>query len=167
MSAFDHLGFVTALPLPEGLLEWTRHQTRDTWHEIARKAEFSAPGATIDLLLALHWISQQPGCDRATALLILTRAAEGALHLKECPPQIAPPAAKAFCRGLHNALKAECFLQENIALSDEDLAAIDAQLGPDGAFPLPEDLRRTSGQMPHRPSYGIVGQRPVMPPLAA
>lgn len=167
MSAFDHTGFVTALPLTEGLLEWTRTQSRDMWHEIARTADFGARGASIDLLLALNWISLQPGCDRATALIMLTRAAEAGLHKKNCPAQMVPQAAKAFCKGLHNALNADCFIQENLALSDEDRGAIEAQLGADGPFPLGDARRRTSGQTPHRPTFAIVGQRPVMPPLAA
>jgi hypothetical protein len=167
MSAFDHNGFVTALPLNEGLLDWTRRQSRDTWHELAKVADFTAQGATIDLLLALHWVSQHPDCDRATALLILTRALQAGLHGKDCPPQMAPQAAKAFCKGLHNALKAGCFLQETLLLTDDDKAAITAQLGDDGPFALPADLRATAGETPHRPAYGFAHQRPVMPPLAA
>ncbi len=167
MSALDHTGFVTALPLTEGLLEWTRRQTRDTWHEIARKADFAAHGATIDLLLAVHWISQQPACDRATALLILTRGLEAGLHTKDCPAQMVPQAAKAFCKGLHNALNADCFYQETLFLSPEDTAAIETQLGSEGAFHLPLHRRTTAGQVGHCPAYAFVGQRPVMPPLAA
>ncbi len=167
MSALNHAGFATALPLTEGLLDWVRLQSRDTWHEIAREAEFQAHGATIDLLLALHWISQQPACDRATALLILTRASEAMLHTRDCPVQMVPQAAKSFCRGLHNALRADCFLQETLLLTDEDLAAIDAQLASNGPFCLPAALRRTSGTIPHHPAYAFVDQRPIMPPLAA
>ncbi len=167
MSAFDHNGFATALPLPEGLLDWTRRQNRDTWHEMACKADFRAPGASIDLLLALHWISQQPACDRATALMILVQATEAGLHAKDCPPQMAPQAAKAFCKGLHNALANDCFLHETIGLTAQEKAQIDAQLGPNGPFHLDEAHRCTAGQMPHRPTYGFAQQRPVMPPLAA
>lgn len=167
MSALDHTGFVTALPLSQGLLEWTKAQTRDMWHEIARKADFTDPRATIDLLLTLNWISLQPDCDRATALLILTRAAEAGLHRKECPPQMASQAAKAFCKGLHHALTADCFIRETLALTDEDRTAVDAQLGAEGPFALGEDRRRTAGQTAPRPAFAMLGQRPVLPPLAA
>lgn len=166
MSAFDSTGFATALPLTEGLLIWTQRQSRDTWHEIARKAEFAAPGATIDLLLTLHWISTQPSCDRATALIILTRAAEAGLHSKDCPDQMDPQAAKAFCAGLHNALLAGRFLPETFLLQDADIAAIDAQLGPDGPFALTEPQRRTTGARAHHPACSFARQRPVMRPLA-
>lgn len=167
MSAFDPNGFVTALPLSEGLLDWARAQSRDMWHEIARTADFTDPRATIDLLLTLNWISLQPDCDRATALLILTRAAEAGLHRKECPVQMAPQAAKAFCKGLHHALTADCFIKETLALTNEDLSAIDAQLGTEGPLALSEDRRRTAGQSAPRPAFAMVGQRPVLPPLAA
>lgn len=167
MSAFDHSGFATALPLTEGLLAWTKGQTRDTWHEIARSADFRAQGATIDLLLSLHWISQQPACDRATALLILARAAEAGLHTKDCPAQMAPQAAKMFCKGLHNALQADCFIQESLRLDAQDQAVIDEQLGTAGPFALTDAQRRTSGLLPHRPAYAFARQRPVLPPLAA
>jgi hypothetical protein len=167
MSALDHTGFASALPLTEGLLDWTKLHSPDTWHEIASRAEFGSPRATIDLLLALNWIAQQPACDRATALLILTRAAQARLHTKDCPAHMAPPAAKAFCKGLHSALKADCFLHETIALSSQDLAEIDAELGDDGPFALTQDKRRTAGQSASRPAYAFVGQRPVLPPLAA
>ena len=167
MSAIDHSGFVTALPLHQGLLDWTRRQSRDTWHEIARRSHFASPSATIDLLLALHWISHQPACDRATALLILTRAAEAGLHTKDCPAQMVAQAAKAFCKGLHNALISDCFIQETLFLTEDDLAAIDTQLSGDGPLALPESRRRTAGMVAHRPSYGFAFQRPVMPSLAA
>ncbi len=167
MSAIDPAGFVTALPLSEGLLNWAKAQSRDMWHEIARKADFADPRATIDLLLTLNWISLQPGCDRATALLILTRAAEAGLHRKDCPPQMAPQAARAFCKGLHHALTADCFILETLALTDEDLAAIDAQLGSEGPLALSEGRRRTAGQTAARPAFAMAGQRPVLPPLAA
>ena len=167
MSAFDPAGFATALPLNEGLLTWTQRQSPDTWHEIARMAEFAAPGATIDLLLTLHWISQQPSCDRATALMILTRAAEAGLQSRDCPDQMEPKAAKAFCKALYKALRAEVFSQKILALTPKDLAAIDAQLGPDGPFPLPPAQRRSTGTSPHHPACDFARQRPVMRPLAA
>ena len=167
MSAFDHTGFISALPLFEGLLGWSKRQGRDMWHEIARTADFTDPRATIDLLLTLNWISLQPGCDRATALLILTRALEAGLHRKDCPPQMAPQAAKAFCKGLHHALNADCFIQETLALSEADIAAIDAQLGTEGPFALSLDRRRTAGQVAPRPPFAMLAQRPVLPPLAA
>ena len=167
MSAFDPAGFATALPLTEGLLTWTQRQSPDTWHEIARMADFAAPGATIDLLLALHWISQHPACDQATALLILTRAAEAGLQGRDCPDQMAPKAAKAFCKALYKALRTEGFAQKTLALTPADLAAIDAQLGPDGAFPLTPAQRRSPGTSPHHPACDFARQRPVMRPLAA
>lgn len=167
MSAFDPAGFVSALPLSEGLLGWTKAQTRDMWHEIARSADFNDPRASIDLLLTLHWISLQPECDRATALLILTRAVEAGLHRKDCPVQMVPQAAKAFCKGLHFALNADCFMKETLALTETEKAEIDAQLGVEGPFPLSEDRRRTSGKDLPRPAYAFVGQRPVLQPLAA
>lgn len=167
MSAFDPTGFVTAVPLSEGLLDWAKAQPRDMWHEIARKADFTDPRATIDLLLTLNWISLQPGCDRATALLILTRALAAGLHRKDCPVQMAPQAARAFCKGLHHALNADCFIQETLALSDAEMAAIDAQLGTDGPFALCLERRRTAGQIAPCPPFAMLGQRPVLPPLAA
>ena len=167
MSALDHSGFVTPLPLTEGLLDWIRRQSRDTWHEIARKADFADPAATIDLLLALNWISLQPDCDRATALLILTRAAEAGLHAADCPAQMAPEAAHNFCRALYAALEAGGFLQESLALSRRDRALIDRQLGPNGPFPLSDDDRQSAGRTVHRPAFGFYRQRPVLSSLAA
>ena len=167
MSAFDPASFATALPLTEGLLTWTQRQSPDTWHEIARRAEFAAPGATIDLLLTLHWISRQPSCDRATALLILTRAAEAGLQGRDCPGQMEPKAAKAFCKALYKALRTDGFARKDLALTPIDLAAIDAHLGPDGAFPLTPLQRRNTGTSPHHPACDFARQRPVMRPLAA
>lgn len=167
MSAFDPAGFATALPLTEGVQPWTQRQSPDSWHEIARMAEFAAPGATFDLLVTLHWISPQPSCDRATALMILTRAAETGLQTKDCPDQMEPQAAKAFCAGLHNTLVAGRLLPENFMLQDADIDAIDARLGPDGPFPLSEPQRRTTGARAHHPACTFARQRPVMRPLAA
>lgn len=161
MSAHDRHAFTAPLPLDEGLLDWTRRQSPDMWHEIARRADFTAPGATIDLLLACHWIALQPFCDRATALLMLTRAVEGGLLGRACPPQFAPEAAQAFCRALHRALEAGCFLEERILLTPLDLRAIDANLGEGSPLALAPALRRTAGRRPHRPPFAFAGQRPV------
>ena len=76
-------------------------------------------------------------------------------------------AAKAFCKGLHNALNSDCFVQETLFLNEGDLAAIDTHLSGDGPLALPEFRRRTAGMLAHRPAYGFAFQRPVMPSLAA
>ena len=161
MSVVDHTVFTAALPLTEGLLDWTRRQGPDMWHEIALSADFSAPTATIDLLLAANWITLQPACDRATALVLLARATRDGLHTGQCPLQLAPEAARTFARVLHAALAANCFLVERVRLGAADLALIDAQLGEDSPFALTLEQRRTTGRLSHHAPYALVGQRPV------
>lgn len=149
------------LPLPGGLGDWAKGQGPDMWHEIARRADFADPRATIDLLLAAHWICLRPDCDRATALLFLAQAMRAGLHGPTCPAQLAPQAAERFCRGLYAALKAGCFLRETFALTRAEQSLIDAQLAGAGPMALPEALRRTAGRRaPHAP-FAFVGQRPA------
>ena len=67
---------LTAFLLPEG---------PDMWHEFALGLDFADPRATIDLLIAANAITLRPDCDRATAALILAKAAAAGFHRGEAP----------------------------------------------------------------------------------
>ena len=161
ISTIETLTSAHHIPLPGGLSDWAKGQGPDMWHEMARRADFAGPKATIDLLLAAHWICLRPKCDRATALLFLAQAAKAGLHGPTCPPQLAPAAAERFCRGLYAALLAGCFLREAFALSRAEQGLIDAQLGLGTSLSLPDELRRTSGRRANHAPYSFAGQRPV------
>lgn len=100
MSRIEPTG---AVALPDGLMAWMQGQGPKVWHAFARGVEFDAPDATIDVLLAAHWIARQPAMDRATGLLLLARALRAGLHIY-APVAMDDAAARAFCLDLHQRL---------------------------------------------------------------
>ena len=100
MRKSEHPGPVA---LPDGLTAWMKTQGPKVWHAFARGVEFDDPNATIDVLLAAHWIARQPDMDRATGLLLLARALQAGLHIY-APPAMDDTAARAFCIDLHQRL---------------------------------------------------------------
>lgn len=122
-----------AVALPEGLAIWMQEQGPKVWHAFARGVEFDAPDATIDLLLAAHWIARQPDMDRATGLLLLARALKAGLHIF-APVAMDDAAARAFCLDLHQRLSLSEAPARLPVMPDE--AALIAGLS-DGEAPLP------------------------------
>lgn len=100
MSKIEQTG---AVALPDGLTAWMQTQGPKVWHAFARGVEFDAPDATIDVLLAAHWIARQPDMDRATGLLMLARALKAGLHIY-APAAMDDAAARAFCLDLHQRM---------------------------------------------------------------
>jgi len=92
-----------AVALPDGLMRWMQGQGPKVWHTFARAVEFDAPDATIDVLMAAHWIARQPDMDRATGLLLLAKALKAGLHIY-APKAMDDRAAAAFCIDLHHRL---------------------------------------------------------------
>lgn len=147
------------LPLPEGLLAWTRGQSPAMWFEIACGIDFAAPEATIDLLLAAQWITRQAECCQATAVLILAKLVAAGLHVA-APPQMAPEAARVMVDHLHRRIAAGRFAAPRFRLGPVQEALVEAALGPLGALPLAEDRRR-GGTERARPTHLFQGWRPV------
>lgn len=146
--------------LPDGLMAWMQTQGPKVWHAFARGVEFDDPNATIDVLLAAHWIARQPDMDRATGLLLLARALKAGLHIY-APPAMDDTAARAFCIDLHQRLSLH-HGEARLPLMPEDQAAVEALFSPDAALPLPPCALR-SGYQPA--SYAFHGNRPH--PMAA
>ncbi len=100
MGMFEQMGLVA---LPGGLMGWMQAQGPKVWHTFARGVEFDHPDATIDVLLAAHWLARQPDMDRATGLLLLAKALKAGLHIY-APKGMDDRAAAAFCIDLHHRL---------------------------------------------------------------
>jgi len=148
-----------ALPMPQGLLAWTRAQGPEMWHELACGVDFADAHATIDLLLAAQWITRQPDCCRATALLLLARMLQAGMH-DAAPPQLAPDAARVMVAHLHRRLAEGRFAKARFRLTEAQRAVVDAQLGPNSAHPLPAAMR-TDGALQAEPPHAFLGWRPV------
>jgi hypothetical protein len=154
----------TRLPAPasmeQGLLAWTRAQGPAMWHEIACGIDFADTRATIDLLMAVQWITRQENCCRATALMLLARMVAAGLH-DNGPAHLAPEAARVMCQHLHRRLAEGRFPEARylLTLSQRDL--VEALFGAEGPMPLPDAVRASGASLPH-PPYAFVGWRPVM-----
>jgi hypothetical protein len=145
----------TAIPMNNGLMAWAQHQGPAMWHEIAKGLDFATPLGTIDLLLAAQWITHQSECDRATALLLLARAAEAGFHKGLAPAAMYPEAAQAFSHSLARALTADQFPDAHFALTADEIALLEKHFGPTGAFPLGLDFQKSSGKAAHNPPFAF------------
>lgn len=124
-----------AVALPDGLMAWMQTQGPKVWHGFARAVDFAAPGATIDLLLAAHWIARQPDMDRATGLLLLARALQAGLHVT-APAAMDDAAARAFCLDLHQRLSL-CVAPARLPVMPDEQMLIDGLSNGGGPLPLP------------------------------
>lgn len=124
-----------AVALTDGLKAWMQGQGPKVWHAFARGVEFDAPDATIDVLLAAHWIARQPDMDRATGLLLLARALKAGLHIY-APVAMDDAAARAFCLDLHQRLSVSDAPARLPVMADEQ-ALIDGLSDGEAPLPLP------------------------------
>lgn len=125
-----------AVALPEGLTRWMQGQGPKVWHAFARGVQFDHPDATIDVLLAAHWIARQPEMDPATGLLLLARALAAGLHIY-APVAMDDTAARAFCLDLHHRL-ALCRTEARLPMMPDDQALIETLFTDDAPLPLPK-----------------------------
>ena len=125
-----------AVDLPNGLTAWMQTQGPKVWHAFARGVDFAAPDATIDLLLAAHWIARQPQMDRATGLLLLARALQAGLHIA-APAAMDDAAARAFCLDLHQRLSL-CATPASLPVMPDEQVLIDGLSKGHGPLPLPQ-----------------------------
>lgn len=132
MSKIEHTG---AVAMPHGLQAWMQTQGPKIWHAFARGVEFDAPDATIDVLLAAHWIARQPDMDRATGLLMLARALKAGLHIF-APPAMDDTAARAFCLDLHQRLLLSQ-AEARLPVMPEDQATIETLFREEAPLRLP------------------------------
>lgn len=130
-----------AVALPEGLKAWMQTQGPKVWHAFARAVEFDAPDATIDLLLAAHWIARQPDLDRATGLLLLARALKAGLHIY-APVAMDDAAARAFCLDLHQRLSL-ADAPARLPVMPDEAALIDGLSDGEAPLPLPRTALKT------------------------
>lgn len=130
-----------AVALSDGLMQWMQGQGPKVWHAFARGVEFDHPDATIDVLLAAHWIARQPDMDRATGLLLLARALQAGLHIY-APVAMDDTAARAFCLDLHHRM-ALAKGEARFAVMPEDQALIETLFDDEAPLRLaPVDLKR-------------------------
>ncbi|MFZ1467691.1 MAG: hypothetical protein WAT09_01805 [Paracoccaceae bacterium] len=144
--------------MPQGLTACLVPLGPDMWHEFALGLEFSDPHATIDLLLAADAITSHPQCDRATAALILAKAAAAGFHRGEAPAAYDGAAARAFANRLTELMVTGTYASARFALPPLALRLVIRQLGPHGPLTLPP---LSLGHSPHRPRYGFSAWHPV------
>lgn len=132
MSKIDNTGTIA---LPDGLKAWMQTQGPKVWHAFARGVEFDAPEATIDVILAAHWIARQPDMDRATGLLLLARALKAGLHIY-APIAMDDAAARAFCLDLHQRLSVSD-APARLPVMAQEAALIDGLSDGEAPLPLP------------------------------
>lgn len=155
MSKLDQMGSQVALP--EGLMSWMQGQGPKVWHAFARGVEFDHPDASIDVLMAAHWIARQPDLDRATGLLLLARAVSAGL-LIYAPVAMDDAAARAFCLDLHHRL-AMSTAKASLPVMPAEQAAIEALFDEEAPLRLQEvALRR--GLVPC--AFGFAANRPTI-----
>lgn len=154
---------VVSVPMPQGLAAFLLGESPQMWHEFALGLDFHHPGATIDLLLAADAVTSRPECDRATAALILAKAAAAGFHRGDCPAGFDGGAARAFVVRLSDALVTGAFATARLALPPGALRLVQAQLGPRGPLPMQPFA---FGSQPHRTHLVFAGWRPVLRPAA-
>lgn len=147
-----------SVPFPQGLTAFLLTEGPDMWHEFALGLDFAEAHATIDLLLAADAVTSRPDCDRATAALILAKAAQAGFHRGQCPAGFDARAARAFAVRLTDALVTGAFPQARFALPPAALRQVQQQLGPRGPLPMPPFA---FGNRAHKPRYEFAGWRPV------
>lgn len=152
MSKIEQTG---AVALPDGLMRWMQGHGPKVWHAFARGVAFDAPDATIDLLLAAHWIVRQPDMDRATGLLLLARALKAGLHIF-APAAMDDHAASAFCIDLHHRLSVGA-TEARLPVMPEDAALIEALFNHEAPLPLPATALKC-GIVPC--AFAFIGNRP-------
>ena len=152
MSKIEQSG---AVALNDGLMRWVETQGPKVWHAFARCVEFDHPDATIDVLMAAHWIARQPDLDRATGLLLLARALEAGLHIY-APAAMDDTAARAFCIDLHQRLSL-ADTPARFPVMPEDQARIETLFNKDSPLPLP-DCALKRGIVPC--AFGFQDNRP-------
>lgn len=132
MSRIEQTG---AIALPDGLMRWMQGQGPKVWHAFARGVEFDHPDASIDVLLAAHWIVRQPDMDRATGLLLLAKALQAGLHIY-APAAMDDCAASAFCIDLHHRLSISP-AEARLPVMPQEQALIVAMFSHEAPLPLP------------------------------
>ena len=146
--------------MPLGLTAFLLPEGPDMWHEFALGLEFADPCATIDLLIAADAITAKPECDRATAALILAKAAAAGFHRGEVPKGFDADAARAFAVRLTDALVTGRYTAARFGLPPEALRLVIRQLGPHGPLTLPP---LSLGKGAARARYGFAGWHAVHP----
>lgn len=154
--------FLLVVPA-KGLVEFILPLGSSMWHEFALGLDWSAPDATSDLLETATAIIRAPGCDLATAALILAKAVGAGLHNGTGPACNDAAAAQGFVQWLHGLLRTHVF-PARFALPPDDLRFLGRQLGPHGPFPIRYPM---FGTRDHRPPYTFRGTRiyRIAPPL--
>lgn len=145
-----------AIPMPEGLTACLLPLGPAMWHEFALHLDWATPGGTIDLLLAADRITRQPDCDRATAALILAKAAAAGFHRGAVPPGFEPDAARAFTRRLCDDMVTRRFATARFGLPPAALRLVHRELGPHGPLAMPP---LPFGRGAHNPPHGFDGLR--------
>lgn len=144
--------------MPDGLAAFLLGEGPDMWHEFALGLDFSCPRATIDLMIAADRIAARPGCDRATAALILAKAAAAGFHRGDCPAAMDAGAGRALVVRLSDALVTGAYRQAKFALPPSALRLVRQELGPRGPLAMPP---LSFGHAPHAPRFAFAGWRPV------
>ncbi len=152
MSKIEQTG---AVALPDGLTRWMQGHGPKVWHAFARGVEFDAPDATIDILLAAHWITRQPDMDRATGLLLLAKALKAGLHIY-APAAMDDGAALAFCIDLHHRLSIGP-TDARLPVMPEDAALIAGLFSFEAPLPLQTHALKR-GIVPC--AFAFIGNRP-------
>lgn len=138
-----------------GLVEFILPLGSSMWHEFALGLDWRAPDATSDLLDAATAIIRAPGCDLATAALILAKAVGAGLHDGSGPACHDDVAARSFVLWLHGLLRTHVF-PARFALPPDELRYLGRQLGPHGPFPIRYPMFGTAD---HHPPYRFQGAR--------
>ena len=146
------------VPMPEGLTAWLVPQGPEMWHEFALGLDFADPCATIDLLIAADAVTRRPDCDRATAALILARAAGAGFHRGLCPPGFDGGAARAFVVRLSDAMVTGAFAEARLGLPPSALRLVRHMLGPRGPLEMPP---LSFGSGPHASRHVFACWRPM------
>lgn len=152
------------VPLPDGLTAFLLPQGPDMWHEFALGLDLADPRATIDLLIAADRITRRADCDRATAALILAKAAAAGFHRGEGPAAMDAGAGRALVVRLSDALVTGAYRQARLGLPPSALRLVRQELGPRGPLAMPP---LSFGHVPHAPRFAFAGWRPVGPAPAA
>jgi hypothetical protein len=142
-----------AVNMPDGLLGWARSQGAKSWHDIAHHCDFADVRCGVDPLLAAFWITRQPGCDRATALLFLAKAI-AAGFLDQPPAHHDLKACSAFARWLHLRLDDGEYPCNGLALNMAETALVRRHLGPSSRLALPKSVRSVGAVPGGTPSPG-------------
>lgn len=150
----------------EGFAEWLIGQSSDTWHEVVIRTEWTEIDPIPNLLDGIGKIVSHDDCDRATALIFLSKAIVDGLY-DESYGYLDTDTAQALMKLVHDRLLNDGYSNRRFGLSQEHKFNVHCLIDPEKGPPwsdwrVPREVLESLEGHPHKPDYVFVGGRPML-----